>query len=1254
MKRIPLALITFLTLSLWASAQVPYLDEDTIRQMLRENPGLAGGTKSMYPEVIPAHAPAPKGYKVCYISHYGRHGARLETESAPYDAVHTFLKQAHKDEALTEYGESVYRRFEELYPSLAFSKGDLTLKGQEQHRGIAARMCGNYPSLFKGKAAVAASSSVVPRCVISMTSFLDEIRIRYPKAKLSYSANMADMYYNGLVYNDFPTKDDLNALKKSPYMVESRAALQKDIELEPFFLRLCKSMDYVNNHGGLLLASYFWSLACNAQCMEPDQNYDDLFTDEERYRMWRLSNLSYAMMVGRTPATEGILPYTAQSLLGQIVTQAGEDLASGSTRVRLRFGHDTAVGPLMSLLGIEGWTELVLDPQELASKVHSFDIPMASNLQFVFYRSSKKPSDILLRLMYNEQDQTLPLPDQSLAPYYRWEDFRDHYQAVCSGALEKLSAAAARSASADKSPSSRMEKKIDSVLSGMSLDEKIGQMILLESAQVAYKNPQYDFRRLMTLGRDELDAIIREAGLQDKYNADKIVSLLKNPGLDGAYACYTLSMDLSSADGFSLDEERMKTVFGEYHTGSILNMMGTEGDSLRVWREAIATLEKASMKYNNGLPVIYGLDQVHGPTYIFGGTMFPQQIGLAATFNPELVKELGAMNAYETRAGGIRWVYGPSMDLAVKPSWPRVYETWGEDPLLTGIMATSYMQGVQGPDSQSVGPYHAVSCLKHYLGYGSPDNGLDRTTATISEPDLREKHFEPFRRAVKAGAMSVMTNSSVVNGEPGVCNKRFLTDWLKEELAWDGVVVTDWGDVSDLFGLYKVAADKKEAIALAVNAGVDVLMVPSSLDYGPALKELVNEGQVSMKRIDDAVRRILRMKYRAGLFDDSPQEAEYPLFGSEEYAAKAYRAAVESEVLLKNDDGVLPLRKGARILVCGPNANTLRGLNGGWTYSWQGSEVDKYYEPYNTILEAFQGRFGARNVIFEPGVEYDFSAEWQVEKAPRIDRAVAAAKKVDYIVACVGENSYAETRGNVLDLELSENQQALVKALCATGKPVILVINSGRPRIVSKLVPEVKAVVDIMLPGNYGGDALAALLAGDENFSGKLPMTYPAHSNALTTYSFKVLEDRSTTPGIYNYENHANVQWWLGDGISYTSFSYSNFVAEKTDFKPSDNLTFSVDVTNTGGRAGQETVLLFSSDDMASGILPDNRRLRAFRKISLEPGETQTVRMTIPARDLAFVGPDGRWHLEKGGFTLMAGGQFLKINCTRTEVFDRR
>ena len=797
----------------------------------------------------------------------------------------------------------------------------------------------------------------------------------------------------------------------------------------------------------------------------------------------------------------------------------------------------------------------------------------------------------------------------------------------------------------------RMEKELDKIMSKMTLDQKIGQMIQIEISKITWKNPEFDFENVLKLGEADLAALVAKYGLQDEFDPAAMRSELaaRPQDWDSLLPYFKLSVILASREDFSLDRDKMKEVFGTYHAGSILNMLGNmEASPLSVWQRCIAEMEAASLEFN-GIPMIYGLDQVHGPTYITGGTMFPQQLGLAATFNVPLSKELGEMNAYETRAGGVRWCFGPSMDLSVKPTWSRFYETWGEDPLLTALMAGSYARGLMGPDPDRIDAWHVIPCLKHYMGYGAPDNGIDRTNAVVSEPDLREKHFEPFRRAALDGIPSVMTNSSAVNGVPGVCNKKFLTDWLKTECDWDGVVITDWGDVGELSRLFKVAGDTKEGIELAINAGVDVIMVPYELTYGQMLRELVEEGRVPLSRIDDACRRVLRMKYKAGLFDRKPSKASYPLFGSEQFAAKARQAAVESEVLLKNEGGVLPLAPGVRILLCGPNADTMRGLSGGWTYSWQGSGVEHLSEPYNTILEAFRERFGQDNVIYEPGVEYDFQAEWQVEKQPRIEPAVSSAAQADVIVVCVGENSYAETQGSIKDANLSAAQKELVRALAATGKPVVMVLCEGRPRIISDTEPLAAAVVDVMLPGNYGGDALAALLAGDENFSGRLPFTYPAYPNAFTTYNFKVMEDRSTTPGIYNYENHASVQWWFGEGLSYTTFSYGPLSVDRESFKAGDMLTFSIDVTNTGAREGKESVLLYSSDDVAS-LMPDNRRLRAFEKIELKPGETRRVNLTIPADDLAFVGTDGLYHLEEGSFTFLCGGQYAKACCTKTSV----
>jgi len=490
-----------------------------------------------------------------------------------------------------------------------------------------------------------------------------------------------------------------------------------------------------------------------------------------------------------------------------------------------------------------------------------------------------------------------------------------------------------------------------------------------------------------------------------------------------------------------------------------------------------------------------------------------------------------------------------------------------------------------------------------------------------------------------------MVNSGSVNGTPMHINAKYLTQWLKEETGWDGMLVTDWADIDNLWKREMVAANKKDAICMAINAGIDMTMEPYDLSFCDLLMELVREGRVSMERIDDAVRRILRMKMRMGLFErPNTNPKDYPEFGSAAHRKAALDAAVETMVLLKNQNSTLPLQQGKNILVTGPNANSMRCLNGGWSYTWQGKDADKYASAKNTILEAMQQRFGKANIIYEAGVTYNNDGQYWEENEPQIAKAVAAAQKADVILACIGENSYAETPGNLDDLALSANQRQLVKELAATGKPVILIINGGRPRLISDIEPLAAAVVDILLPGNEGGDALARLLAGDENFSGRMPYTYPRHSASLTTYDYRVSEETGTMEGVYDYNAQVNVQWPFGFGLSYTTFDYSNLRVDKPEFHNGDVLTVSIDVKNTGNRVGKESVLLFSRDMVAS-IVPESRRLRAFQKIELKPGQQQTVTFRLPASDLAFVGTDGQWHLETGAFKLQIGNQYCEVNC---------
>lgn len=713
---------------------------------------------------------------------------------------------------------------------------------------------------------------------------------------------------------------------------------------------------------------------------------------------------------------------------------------------------------------------------------------------------------------------------------------------------------------------------------------------------------------------------------------------------------------------WTLNETMLDTLISKWKVGSILNAPGTRAATVEQWQKWIQLIQKKSMKHI-GIPDIYGLDHNHGVTYTQGGTLFPQPINLGASFNTELARTGAEITAYESRAANCPWVYNPVVDLGRDPRWPRIWESFGEDAVVNSKMVVAEIKGYQGDDPNHLGKYHVGTSTKHYFAYGAPWSGKDRTPAYLSPQIIREKYFEPFKQAALAGTLTMMVNSASINGVPVHASYEYLTKWLKEDLQWDGMLVTDWADINNLFTREHVAKDKKDAIRLAINAGIDMSMDPYSVDFCILLKELVEEGKVKMSRIDDAVRRILRVKYRLGLFDNPNTGGKgYEKFGSDEFAQKSLKAAEEGIVLLKNEDKTLPLAPqkvavGApvspykTILLTGPNANQMRCLNGGWSYTWQGSKAEDLSEKYNTIYEALCNKYGKQNIILEQGVTYNEEGDYYQENEPQIEKAVAAAEKADIIVAAIGENSYTETPGNLTDLWLSENQRNLVKALAKTGKPIILVLNEGRPRLISDIEPLAKAVVHVFLPGNYGADALANLMAGDANFSAKMPYTYPREINSLNTYDYKVSEEVSTMSGAYNYDAKVSLMWPFGYGLSYTSYAYSNLRVDKTTFTADDMLTVSVDVKNTGSRAGKEPVLLYSSDLVAS-IVPDNKRLRDFTKIELQPGETKTVTFRLPAKNLAFVGADGRWTLEEGDFTLRIGNQTQNISCTKTKIWD--
>lgn len=743
---------------------------------------------------------------------------------------------------------------------------------------------------------------------------------------------------------------------------------------------------------------------------------------------------------------------------------------------------------------------------------------------------------------------------------------------------------------------SEIEAKIEKILKGMTLEEKVGQM-----AQIT-------------------------------------ITELQSPTKDGV---------------ITFNEAILDTIFGKYKIGSILNVLDGVAQDRETTAKYMAKLQDKSME-EIGIPMLFGLDQIHGASYISDATLFPQEINIAATFNREHAFNMGEITAYEARAALNPWSFSPTLDLGRDPRWARLWESFGESEYLQSEMGAAAVKGMQGKDPNHLDQYHIAACIKHYMAYGAPVSGRDRTPSSITEREMRELYFEPFKEAIQAGALSLMVNSTSNNGVPFHANYEYLTKWLKEDLNWDGMIVTDWADIKNLYTRERVATSHKDAIRLAINAGVDMSMIPDDWNYCNYLIELVEEGEVKMSRIDDAVRRVLRLKFRLGLFDNPNWDlTKYDKFASDEYQQKSYQAAVESEVLLRNDDNILPLKKGTKILVTGPNGNEMRCLNGGWSYSWQGDRANEFTERFNTIYEALANEFGSKNLFYEAGVSYAQKGNWQDEivSDASIQRAVAAARRADVIVACIGENSYCETPGNMDDLNLSANQKRLVKELSKSGKPIVLIINSGRPRIINDIEHLAKAVVNVLLPGNYGGDALAALLSGRENFSGKMPYTYSRNINNLSTYDFKVSEMVGTMEGVYNYNARVDQLYPFGYGLSYTTFEYSDLKVSQSNFTADDVIDVEVTVTNSGKVAGKEVVMLFSSDLVAS-LVPDVRRLRNFEKIDLEPSESQRVKLSIDARDLAFVGADNRWRLEEGDFKIQVGDQVAVIHCEETKIWD--
>lgn len=725
----------------------------------------------------------------------------------------------------------------------------------------------------------------------------------------------------------------------------------------------------------------------------------------------------------------------------------------------------------------------------------------------------------------------------------------------------------------------------------------------------------------------KVDALLKRMSLEEKVGQMAQVSIE--------------SLGATKANTFTFSD-KMKDAVVNYKIGSVLNTPGlqTAGD----WNRIISELQQAAQQTKLKIPVLYGLDDIHGVNYVAGTTLFPQQIGQAATWNRQLIFNAGVITAYESRAAGVPWTFSPVLDLGTNPVWPRVWEGYGEDPFLSAELGVQFVKAVQEPLGNKE---KLVVSLKHYMAYSDPKSGKDRTDAWIPEHYLREYHLPSFAAAINANARNVMVNSALINGIPTHINKHILTDILKNELGFTGFIVTDWQDIENVYRRDKMTKDVKEAIGLAINAGIDMSMIPYDYkEFCTDLIALVKEGKVSPARIDDAVRRILRVKYETGIFETPVTYIkDYPKFGSKAFASAAYNTAAESITLLKNTSNTLPLRANAKVLVTGPNANSMRTLNGGWTYTWQGEKTDEYAAKYNTILEALQQKLGSNNVVYEPGVAYKMPGKYFEDTVLNIETAVQAAANVDYVLLCIGENSYTETPGNTNDLGLSANQITLANALIKTGKPVIFILNEGRPRIISAIEPGAAAIVDVFLPGNFGANALADILTGTVTPSGKLPITYPRYANDLAGYIHKPSEGSGNPQG-----GETAPQYPFGFGLSYTSFSYSNLGINKNSFEPNETATISVTVTNTGSKPGKEVVQVFISDLVAS-LTPDVKRLRGFEKVDLQPGESKTVTFSIPLKQLAFVGTDLKKHLEAGDFNIQVGALQQKFSVNKTISF---
>ena len=692
----------------------------------------------------------------------------------------------------------------------------------------------------------------------------------------------------------------------------------------------------------------------------------------------------------------------------------------------------------------------------------------------------------------------------------------------------------------------------------------------------------------------------------------------------------------SSSFPMEIDDSRANKALVDFKVGSVLNTINNTAQKPSVWFKNISKIQKIAMNNNRlGIPVIYGIDAIHGTTYTDGATMFPQQITTAASWNPENAYNMAQVCAYETRASSIPWNFSPVLDLGLDPRFPRQFETFGEDPLLVERFGVEMIKGYQGFDNNVSNKHKVAACMKHFVGYHATISGKDRTPAYIPDNVLSEYHIESFKKAIEAGAKTVMINSGLINGIPVHADYNLLINILRNKLGFQGVILTDWEDIRKLHDRDKVAKTQKEAVKIAINAGIDMSMVPYEYEqFFNDLVELVEDGEVSMDRIDDAVKRILELKFELDLFQNPVTNYEdYQDFGSKKHHQLAYKAASESITLLKNNNNILPIKGKPRILVAGPNGNNMRTLNGAWSYSWQGELTDKFAGDFNTIFEALANKYGKDNVKYVSGVSYKENGSYYDMVEDDINKAVSEANKSDYIVLCLGENTYTEKPGDLNDLNLHKLQIKLAKKLAETGKPIILILNIGRPRLITDIEPFMSAIVNIYLPGNFGGDALSDVLSGKVNPSGKLPYTYPAYPNSLIPYYFKPSEVQNNSQGAYNYVGEVNNLYDFGFGLSYSEFTYSNLEINNDQFNLDDSIKISVNVKNSGKIDGSETVQLYSSDLYAS-LTPDVKRLRDFDKIELKAGEMKTITFELPVSELAFANSDNQFVVESGKFKL--------------------